>query len=140
VSRARLAPVAVIALLACQPTHGFRFKNPSPTRRIVNLLEARGPDTLGAEGNAACAKMQPLRTPLGVVDTVEVLPDSNFTVMIALGSDFADNDRFCFISTAPGSHRADTLYLRGDSAYVYTRGGVVTLQLSPALELIRPRR
>ena len=136
-SRVCGAMVAAFVLLACQPTHGFRFRNPSPTRRIVYLLEARTPDSLGVDGNAACSAMQPLRTPLGTVDTVQVMPDSNLTVMIALGSDFSEDARYCLISTAQGVRRADTLYLRGDTALAHSRGGVVTFQLHPTLDLVR---
>lgn len=81
--------------------------------------------------------MQPLRTPLGSVDTVQVMPDSNLTVMIALGADFSEDARYCLISTAQGARRADTLYLRGDTASAHSKGGVVTLQLHPVLELVR---
>ena len=138
-SRARGAVVASLLLLGCQPTHGFRFNNPTPTRYTVYLLEARAPDTLGAEGNAACASMVPLRTPLGTIDTVHVMPDSTLTLMIAFGSAFSDQARYCFVSTVQGRRRADTLYLRGDTAFVHASGGVVTLQLHPVLELVRRR-
>lgn len=133
------AAVASLLLLGCQPTHGFRFTNPSPTRYTVYLLEARAPDSLAVEGNAACAAMRPVRTPLGTVDTVQVMPDSTLTLMIAFGSDFSTEARYCLVSTVQGRRRADTLYLRGDTALAHASGGVVTLQLHPVLELVRRR-
>lgn len=136
-SSVRTTILVSLLSLACQPTHGFRFNNPSPTRHTVYLLEARDADTVGVEGNAACARMRPLRTPVGKVDTVQVMPDSTLTLMIAFGSGFSQDARYCLISTVQGRRRADTLYLRGDTATAYASGGVVTLQLHPVLELVR---
>lgn len=130
---------AVLTLLACQPTHGFRFRNPAPSRRIVSLLEATLADTMGPETDIPCSDMAPLRTPLGRVDTVQVMPDSSRTLMIAFGDTFDANARYCIVSSVQGGRSADTLYLRGDSILPHVRGGVVTVQLQPTLELLRRR-
>jgi hypothetical protein len=134
-----LSTMAALTLLACQPTHGFRFRNPAPSRQIVYLFQATAEDPLLPETDVACADMRPLKTPIGTVDTVHVMPDSSRTLMIAFGDQFSTNARYCIISSAQGSHTADTLYLRGDTALVHARGGVVTVQLQPVLELVRRR-
>lgn len=133
----QLPTFGALALVACQPTHGFRFRNPAPSRQIVSLYHASVVDTLPFETDIPCDEMQPLRTLLGTVDTVHVMPDSSRTLMIALGEAFSADARYCIITSIQGSRTADTLYLRGDSALAHARGGVVTVELYPEISLVR---
>lgn len=136
----RLAALTLMLSMACQPTHGFRFLNPSPSRRVVQLLESAEGDTAAVHGNAACAAMRPLRSPVGIVDTLHVMPDSSRTWMIAFGTEFSPAARYCLIAYRQGGREADTLYLAGDTVLAHTRGGVLTVQLYPTLAIVpRPQ-
>lgn len=134
----RLALLSVLLGLACQPTHGFRFLNPSSSRRVVKLLESSPEDTSSLQGNAACVSMRSMRSPLGTTDTLHIMPDSSRTWMIAFGANFSPSARYCLIASRQGGRDSDTLFITGETALARSRGGVLTVRLYPALAIVDP--